>query len=116
MLNEFSRAQLLLGKEAMEALAGARVAVFGIGGVGMSGLARILLASPPPQLVVLDEPTNSLDLDSVAELVDALASYRGGLLVVSHDEAFLARLGLTRRLELGDDGQLTGVEPPGASH
>ncbi len=79
-------------------------------------LARILLASPPPQLVVLDEPTNSLDLDSVAELVDALASYRGGLLVVSHDEAFLARLGLTRRLELGDDGQLTGVEPPGASH
>jgi tRNA A37 threonylcarbamoyladenosine dehydratase len=34
MLNEFSRAQLLLGKEAMETLAGSRVAVFGIGGVG----------------------------------------------------------------------------------
>ena len=34
MLNEFSRAQLLLGKEAMQTLAGARVAVFGIGGVG----------------------------------------------------------------------------------
>ena len=34
MLNEFSRAQILLGKDAMEALANARVAIFGIGGVG----------------------------------------------------------------------------------
>ena len=34
MLNEFSRAELLLGKDAMEALANARVAIFGIGGVG----------------------------------------------------------------------------------
>ena len=34
MLNEFSRAQLLLGKDAMETLAASRVAIFGIGGVG----------------------------------------------------------------------------------
>ena len=34
MLNQFSRTQLLLGKEAMNRLKGARVAVFGIGGVG----------------------------------------------------------------------------------
>ncbi|HBK03085.1 MAG TPA: tRNA threonylcarbamoyladenosine dehydratase, partial [Clostridiales bacterium] len=34
MLNQFSRTELLFGKEAMERLAGARVAVFGIGGVG----------------------------------------------------------------------------------
>ncbi len=34
MLNEFSRTQLLLGPETMEKLAGSRVAVFGIGGVG----------------------------------------------------------------------------------
>lgn len=34
MLNQFSRTELLFGKEAMEKLAGARVAVFGIGGVG----------------------------------------------------------------------------------
>lgn len=43
MLNEFSRTQLLLGKEAMDKLAKARVAVFGIGGVGgyvVEGLAR----------------------------------------------------------------------------
>lgn len=74
-------------------------------------LARILLADPPPQLVVLDEPTNSLDLTSVDELVDALSGYRGGLIVVSHDEAFLARLGLTRRFELAADGTLTERSP-----
>lgn len=34
MLNQFSRTQLLFGKEAMEKLSGSRVAVFGIGGVG----------------------------------------------------------------------------------
>ena len=34
MLNQFSRTELLLGKEAMDRLSGARVAVFGIGGVG----------------------------------------------------------------------------------
>ena len=34
MLNQFSRTQLLLGKEGMDALAGAKVAIFGIGGVG----------------------------------------------------------------------------------
>ena len=36
-------------------------------------LARLLLADPPPQLIVLDEPTNNLDLDTVDQLVDALA-------------------------------------------
>ncbi|WP_210508373.1 ABC-F family ATP-binding cassette domain-containing protein [Naasia sp. SYSU D00057] len=69
-------------------------------------LARLLLADPPPQLLVLDEPTNNLDLASLDQLVDALSSYRGGLLVVSHDDAFLRRLGITTAVELTPDGDL----------
>lgn len=43
MLNQFSRTELLIGKEAIERLAGSKVAVFGIGGVGsyvVEGLVR----------------------------------------------------------------------------
>jgi ATPase subunit of ABC transporter with duplicated ATPase domains len=71
-------------------------------------LARVLLADPPPQLLVLDEPTNNLDLDTVDQLVSALQAYLGAVLVVSHDDAFLARLGLGLRLEL-DEGRLRDV-------
>ncbi len=67
-------------------------------------LASLLLADPPHQLLVFDEPTNNLDLPSIDALVDALSGYRGGLLVVSHDEHFLGRLGIDASLELREDG------------
>ncbi|UUZ44449.1 ATP-binding cassette domain-containing protein [Janibacter limosus] len=63
-------------------------------------LASVLLADPAPHLIVPDEPTNSLDVDSVDQLVDALTAYEGALLVVSHDEGFLERIGITRRWEI----------------
>lgn len=69
-----------------------------------AALAALLLAEPAPQLLMLDEPTNNLDLASVRQLTDALASYEGALLVASHDVPFLESIGITRWLLL--DGAL----------
>ena len=50
------------------------------------------LAVEKPNVLVLDEPTNHLDLEAIEALVDALGTYHGTLLFVSHDRWFVSRL------------------------
>ena len=74
-----------------------------------AALAALLLAEPAPQLLMLDEPTNNLDLASVRQLTTALESYEGALIVASHDLPFLGSIGITRWLLM--DGELRETTP-----
>ncbi|RKT88763.1 ATPase components of ABC transporters with duplicated ATPase domains [Saccharopolyspora antimicrobica] len=67
-------------------------------------LAALVLAEPAPQLLMLDEPTNNLDMASVRQLIAALDAYAGALIVASHDVPFLESIGITRWMLL--DGRL----------
>ncbi|HKQ96788.1 MAG TPA: ABC-F family ATP-binding cassette domain-containing protein, partial [Candidatus Polarisedimenticolia bacterium] len=71
-----------------------------------SRLAMARLLFDPPNFLVLDEPTNHLDLATKEMLVDALRTFDGTMIFVSHDRTFLRGLG-TRVLELGGE---SGVE------
>jgi ATP-binding cassette subfamily F protein uup len=67
---------------------------------------RLLLArlfAQPANLLVLDEPTNDLDIESLELLEDTLQSYTGTLLLVSHDRAFLDNV-VTQTLVAEGDG------------
>jgi ATPase subunit of ABC transporter with duplicated ATPase domains len=74
-----------------------------------AALAALMLAEPAPQLLMLDEPTNNLDMASVKQLTTALESYEGALIVASHDLPFLESIGITRWLLL--DGELKEITP-----
>jgi ATP-binding cassette, subfamily F, member 3 len=63
-------------------------------------LAKMLLAAP--SLLLLDEPTNHLDLESLTWVEDFLRSYKGAMIIISHDRTFLDRTTtLTWEISLG---------------
>ncbi len=63
-------------------------------------LCCLMIADHTPDLFVLDEPTNNLDIDSLAILTDTLRDYRGSLVVISHDDRFVREIGVTETVEL----------------
>ncbi len=74
---------------------------------------RLLLAralAKPANVLVLDEPTNDLDMDTLDLLEDLLAEFEGTLILVSHDRDFIERLATST---IGLDGTGRAVETPG---
>ncbi len=82
-----------------------RDSVFRLGNMLSGGekmkLAMLIVSHQPEQpLLLLDEPDNHLDLDSKIMLAQALSSYRGGFILVSHDYDFAIESGVNREVSL----------------
>lgn len=67
-------------------------------------LASVLYAAPAPQLLLLDEPGNALDLSALQALEELLAAWPGALVMVSHDHHLLQALQPTQVLHVRSDG------------
>lgn len=87
-----------------------RQPVSALSGGERNRLALAIALAKPANLLVLDEPTNDLDMDTLDALEDMLASYDGTVLIVSHDRAFLD--GVATQI-VGPLGNGKWVETPG---
>lgn len=63
-------------------------------------LCCLTINSKAPDIIILDEPTNNLDIQNIEILTKAINEYQGTLIVVSHDEAFLEQIKIERTIDL----------------
>jgi ATPase subunit of ABC transporter with duplicated ATPase domains len=64
-------------------------------------LCSLAVATQAPDMIILDEPTNNLDIQNIGILTEAINEYRGTLLVVSHDTHFLQEINADGEINLG---------------
>jgi ATPase subunit of ABC transporter with duplicated ATPase domains len=96
-----SAARTLLGAFALDSVAVHRP----LGRLSPGERARVHMAAmvaSGAELLLLDEPTNHLDPETLETVERALRAFRGTIVAVSHDRAFLDGIGVTRRLEVRD--------------
>lgn len=77
-----------------------RVGVLSGGELLKATLAAVLGSAHQPDLLILDEPTNNLDIKSIDILESALNQYQGAILLISHDETFVKSLEIDREIQL----------------
>jgi len=63
-------------------------------------LCCLTINSQSPDIIVLDEPTNNLDIQNAEILTAAINEYQGTIIVVSHDETFLEQINIERTIQL----------------
>ena len=67
-------------------------------------LARI--AAKPPKLLILDEITNNIDLETKNHVAEILQEYPAAMIIVSHDKAFLEKIKIDRYFEIAITSQI----------
>lgn len=65
-------------------------------------LCSLTISKQSPDMIILDEPTNNLDIQNIEILTNAVNEYKGTLLVVSHDTYFLKQINIERSVVLDD--------------
>ena len=68
-------------------------------------LCCLTIGSEAPDMIILDEPTNNLDIQNTEILTAAINAYQGTVIVVSHDTYFLEQIGVEEVMELGQGGK-----------
>jgi len=63
-------------------------------------LCCLMISADTPDMIILDEPTNNIDIQNVEILTSTIRDFQGSILVVSHDEYFLSEIGIDRCIEL----------------
>jgi len=63
-------------------------------------LCSLTIRNQAPDVIILDEPTNNLDIQNIEILTTAINEYKGTLLVVSHDEYFLKQINVESSIDL----------------
>lgn len=61
-----------------------------------------MITAGPVDLLVLDEPTNNLDIDTVDSIVNALEDFPGAIITISHNIDFLSRIGVEQAYVIND--------------
>jgi ATPase subunit of ABC transporter with duplicated ATPase domains len=83
-----------------------------LSGGELARLALAIISVSEIDLLVLDEPTNNLDLETVAQIIEALSEYQGAIWVISHDIEFLSKIQINKAFKIKDCGWQSTVYLP----
>lgn len=85
-----------------------------LSGGELARLAIAMISISKIDLLILDEPTNNLDLETVNHIVDSLRAFQGALLVISHDIDFLGRIDIRQAYKISNNQLQTLMHQPDA--